>query len=182
LDKYANHNAVSVAKWCQEFQASAVGIDAPCRWSLSGRARAAERALMKEKIWCFSTPTLEMAVAHPKKNYDWMLSGAELFHLLIEASYNLFDGANKVASPVCFETFPHAVACALAGEIVSAKRKGIDRPKLLKRAGIDTISLNNIDFVDAALCAHTAYSLLDGNFKAYGDAAEGLIVVPTLSG
>ena len=80
---------------------------------------------------------------------------------------------------MCFETFPQAVACALAGEIVSAKYKSKVRRKLLSGIGIDTTSLPNIDFVDAALCAVAANYLLSGNVNAYGDMAEGFIVVPT---
>src|SRR5206468_9732635 len=79
---------------------------------------------------------------------------------------------------VCFETFPHAVACALAGKIVSATQKRIIRRELLREAGIDTRRLTNIDTIDAALCALAANHFLAGNVKTYGDASEGFIVVP----
>lgn len=180
LGKHSTPNAASVVEWCQQIKAVAVGIDAPCHWSLTGRARPAERALMKEKIWCFATPTLEMAKTHPKNNYDWMLAGAELFRLLT-AHYKLFDGLNASTDLLCFETFPQAVACSLAGEVISAKRKSFVRRKLLSASGTDTTSLNNIDFVDAALCALSAHSILVGNFKTYGDAKEGFVIVPTFS-
>jgi hypothetical protein len=72
-----------------------------------------------------------MARTHPKNNYGWMLAGAELFSLL-KAHYHLFDGQSVDSTPVCFETFPQAVACALAGEIVSAKRKSSVRRKALE--------------------------------------------------
>ncbi len=107
-----------------------------------------------------------------------MLAGAELYRLLVKSRYRLFDERNAASSPVCFETFPQAAACSLAGKIVSAKRKGVVRRKLLRTAGIDTAPLTNIDVVDAALCALTAHSLMAGNFKTYGDDREGFIVVP----
>jgi predicted RNase H-like nuclease len=81
---------------------------------------------------------------------------------------------------VCFETFPHAVACALAGKKLSARDKRVDRRRLLGGAGIATDSLTNIDEVDAALCALTAHHFLAGTFKAYGDDVEGYIVVPSV--
>ena len=34
-----------VVAWCRELHVSAVGIDAPCRWSHTGRARLCEREL-----------------------------------------------------------------------------------------------------------------------------------------
>ena len=106
-----------------------------------------------------------------------MLNGAELFRLLAPY-YRLFDGQHSPSSPVCFETFPQAVACALAGTIISAKHKCSDRRRLLREAGLSIDSLINIDTVDAALCALTAHHLLNGTFKTYGDAVEGFIVVP----
>ena len=176
IDKLSTPSASAIVDWCQQNQAVAVGVDAPCQWSLTGRARPAERALMNEGIWCFATPTLEMAKTHPKDNYGWMLAGAELFSLL-KAHYRLFDGQPIDSDPVCFETFPQAVACALAGKTISAKRKSSVRRKLLSDMGIDTTILPNIDFVDAALCAVTAQSLLDGNCHNYGESLEGFFVV-----
>ena len=99
---------------------------------------------------------------------------------LLGPHYRLFDGRSTALSPVCFETFPHAVACVLAGRTLSAKQKRFDRRRLLGRAGIVTDSLANIDEVDAALCALTAQHFLAGTFKAYGDDAEGYIVVPSV--
>lgn len=171
-------NASTIVAWCQEIQAVAVGVDAPCQWSLTGRARPAERTLMEDGIWCFATPTLKMAKTHPKNNYGWMREGADLYRLL-KKHYQLFDKQSKDSTPVCFETFPQAVACALAGEVISAKQKSYVRRNLLSEIGIDSAMLPNIDFVDAALCAVTANSLLTGKFKTYGEAAEGFIIAPT---
>ncbi len=84
------------------------------------------------------------------------------------------------SGPLCFETFPQAVTCALAGEIVPARKKSVKRRELLRNAGIDTSDLTNIDSVNAALCALTARYFLSGNVKTYGDDAEGFIVVPAI--
>lgn len=173
--KFATPDAASMAEWCRRIGARAVGVDAPCRWSLTDRARPAERALAAECIHCFATPG--RAAAENRDFYRWMINGAELFRLL-EVHYPLFDGNNAISGPVCFETFPQAVACALAGKVVSAKRKRVVRRELLRGAGIATAPLTNIDTVDAALCALVAHSLLAGSYKTYGDAAEGLIVAP----
>jgi hypothetical protein len=91
----------------------------------------------------------------------------------------LFAGcAAPNGSRICFETFPQAVACALAGSTVSAKGKATIRRGLLHAAGIDVGPLKNVDSVDAALCALTAHHFLAGSIKTYGDPETGLIVVP----
>ena len=174
-EKVATPNAAEVVAWCRKLDAPVVGIDAPCCWSRTGRARSCERALAAEGIYAFATPSQAMAENNPF--YGWMLNGAELFRLLAP-NYQLFDGQYSESSPVCFETFPQAVACALAGTIVTAKHKSRDRRRLLREAGLSIDFLTNIDMVDAALCALTAHHLLNVTFKTYGDAAEGFIVVP----
>jgi predicted nuclease with RNAse H fold len=176
LQKLASRDPAAVLTWCRALKASVIGIDAPCKWSLTGRARPCERHLSGSGLSSFSTPSMAIGRVHPF--YGWMLNGAELFRLL-GPYYRLFDGRSTALSPVCFETFPHAVACVLAGRTLSARQKRFDRRKLLGRAGIATDSLTNIDEVDAALCALTAHHFLAGTFKAYGDDAEGYIVVPS---
>ena len=106
-----------------------------------------------------------------------MLNGAALYRV-IEAHFRLFDGGNAATGPVCCEAFPQAVACALAGRVVSARGKGVVRRALLREVGIDTAALANVDWVDATLCALAAQALLAGRFKTYGDVGEGFIVVP----
>lgn len=175
IETYAAFNTAEVVGWCRDLYAFAVGIDAPCCWSYTGRARPCERALAAEGIHAFATPS--QAVAENNPFYGWMLNGTELFRLLAP-NYRLFDGQYSEPSPMCFETFPQAVACALAGRIVSAKHKCSDRRRLLREAGLSIDSLTNIDMVDAALCALTAQHLLNGTFNTYGEAAEGFIVVP----
>ena len=178
LSQFAHTDPARVADWCREIGAMVIGVDAPCRWHQSGTTRVAETGLKREGGQCFSTPTYEAAIAHPLNHFGWMLNGAKLFAHL-ESSHRLFGGnAAELSGSVCFETFPQAIACALAGEIVSAKQKGRIRRELLIEAGIDISALSNIDKVDAALCALSARSLAISKFKAYGDAVSGFIVVP----
>jgi predicted nuclease with RNAse H fold len=175
LDTFASRDARDLAAWCIQVGARAVAIDAPCRWSRTGRARPAERALAAEGIHAFATPSLE--AAEGRAFYRWMHNGAALYEV-IEPHFPLFNGGNAASGPICCETFPQAVACALAGKVVSARHKTTVRRELLREAGIATQPLSNIDVVDAALCALAAQALLAGRFQTYGDAGEGFIVVP----
>jgi len=176
VESVRKKTAEAAHEWCIASGAAAVGIDAPCRWSLTGRARPAERAMAAERISSHATPSLEKAKS--RAFYRWMLNGAELFRL-VEQTHPLFVGGPVGANvKLCFETFPHAVACALAGKVVSAKQKRTERPALLDQAGVDTSILKSIDAIDAALCALTARHFLGGTFKTYGDSESGLIVVP----
>jgi len=182
LDQFTSHRPSEIGAWCRRIDAQIVGVDAPCHWSLDGRARRAERELMAQRIWCFSTPRRETADAHSKDHFRWVLNGADLFQLL-QSDYQLFDGRRwKPDERVCFETFPHAVACALANRVVSAKEKRRVRRAQLAILGIDLSRLTNIDLVDATLCAVTAQYLAQGNFQIYGDAATGFILTPTPAG
>jgi predicted nuclease with RNAse H fold len=177
FENFVSLDVREMVSWCQRLDASAIGIDAPCYWSRTGRARPCERALAAEGLHAFATPSQSVGERH--QFYRWMRNGAELFRLLTP-QYQLFNGKDSIGSPVCFETFPHAVAYALAGKILPAKQKRTDRPRLLREMGLSIDALTNIDLVDAALCALTAHYLLAGMFKVYGDAAEGFIVVPKI--
>jgi len=106
-----------------------------------------------------------------------MVNGAKLFQLLAP-QYRLYDGRSPLLDPLCFETFPQAIACGLAGKLLLARHKRVDRRRLLENAGIGTDVLGNIDEIDAALCALAAQHVLAGTFKALGDAAEGFILLP----
>lgn len=172
---FATTGVAAVVDWCRAQGARAIAIDAPCRWSVNGRSRRAERALAAAGIRAFATPSALVAARHPF--YRWMLNGADLF-AAIEPTWPLYAGTNPVNAPVCCETFPHAVACALAGRILPARHKRRDRPALLEAAGVNTSALVGMDDVDAALCALTARALLRGDFQAYGDLVEGFILVP----
>jgi predicted nuclease with RNAse H fold len=171
-----SRNADDVAAWCKELCARAVGIDAPCCWSVDGRPRRAEMDLMAEGIYCFSTPTLERAEAHPSDYYGWMRNGARLYAAM-KLHWRLFDG-KATRRPVCFETFPHAIACELSGGIVPKSEKMHRRRQLLEQAGIATRLLTNVDLRDAALCALTADRLTSNRVRTYGALPDGIIVVP----
>jgi predicted nuclease with RNAse H fold len=172
----ATCSAGDIVAWCRTQRASVVGIDAPCRWSRTGRARSCEQQLARLGVSCFATPSRAIGQSHPF--YRWMVNVAELYQRL-RPYYRLYDGRSAVIKPVCFETFPQAIACSLAGRTVSAKRKTLERRRLLEHAGLVTGDLTCIDDLDAALCALAAQLVLAGRFTAYGDRVEGLILVPT---
>ena len=175
LAKFHSADPHPVACWCREQAARVVAVDAPCRWRSNGAAaRAAERQLAAARISCFSTPTEEKARGHAF--YTWMIAGAELYTAL--SDFPLYSGAPPPGR-VCFETFPQAVACALAGKKVSAKGKRVIRTELVQRAGLDPSNLASIDEVDAVLCALTAAAFAAGRYKAYGDVTGGFIIVPS---
>ena len=87
------------------------------------------------------------------------------------------EGARR-SSFTCFETFPHAVVCALAGRVVAARPKRETRRNALRQRGYDVGSLTNVDFVDAGLCAITADAFVRGRVTLFGKQVEGFIVVP----
>jgi predicted nuclease with RNAse H fold len=176
LDKLNTKNAAHIVAWCREQGAGAVGIDAPCQWSMTGRARPCEREIARLGIPAFSTPSAIIGEVHPF--YRWMVNGIALYRQLV-SYYRLYDGGSRFSHPVCFETFPQAIACALAGKRLSAQNKRMDRRRILERAGIAE-PLTSIDEVDAALCALSAQHVLAGRFTSYGDAAEGFILVPAV--
>ena len=166
-DKFESKDVKDVAVWCRKIKATIIGVDAPCHWSLDGRARPAERALMGEGIWCFGAPTRQIAETHPTGYYNWMLAGADLFTELMK-THRLFSGTPVAPSDMdCFETFPHAIACTLAGQILRAKQKNRDRRNLLDQAGVEFPSRVGLDTGDAALCALTARYFSDAKIKAY---------------
>jgi predicted nuclease with RNAse H fold len=174
--KLTTHSAAALVAWCRDHQASVVGIDAPCQWRATGQARACERELVRLGISALFTPNRAIGESHPF--YRWMVNGAALFRLLAP-HYRLYDGGSPAVQPLCFETFPQAIASALAGKTLSAKNKRVDRRRLLTNAGIATDSLTTIDEIDAALCAFAAQHVLRGRFNTYGDAVEGFILVPS---
>lgn len=178
LGRFHSAHADHVAAWCRELGVHVVAIDAPCKWSRTGRARQAERDLMNEKIWCFATPTRNAALAHKAAQYNWMLAG-EALYLALASSHRLFDGVEHGnGRPIVFETFPHAIACHLKGQILRAKDKRRDRLQLLSREGVDTKEMTNIDWIDAGLCALAAAFFAAGEEQRYGDPHEGFIIVP----
>lgn len=168
----------NVAQAAFEAGAVAVGVDSPCRWGMPDVGRMAERALARERIFCFSTPTREKALSATSGFYGWMLNGERVYRAL-DTTHSLLETDEYRHGTICFETFPHAITCALLGkQDVSAKFKRTQRRQLLEKVGINTHKLKSIDALDAALCALAAQYVLQGRARAYGDAASGLIFVP----
>lgn len=168
-----------LAYWCREtLQASVIAVDAPCRWSKDGHSRPAERDLMQKGIWCFSTPTRETAVAHRANHFGWMLRGEELFWALND-DFPICRELPTSNRKCCFETFPHAITWYLRSGNANASQKRKQRRALLAQAGINLTKLKNIDLVDAALCALTAYhAATGGECMCFGEPNTGLIIVP----
>lgn len=169
--KHGDHG--EVAAWCRRVGAVAIGVDAPCRWGTRG-ARAAERALNARGVRIFPTPPYEVALRKPF--FHWMLNGADLYRALA-GQYALYEGGSHTGR-YCFETFPHAVACALSGRLLRATDKRRDRRALLAAAGVDVTPLTNIDFLDAAMCAAAAAYVHAGAGAGYGERDDGLIFLP----
>lgn len=178
IGKVRSASAGAIAAWCGEMDARVVAIDAPCAWSLDGKPRSAELAVMRLRISCFSTPAEQVARAHPKNYYGWMIAGLELYAALAPRYALARRAVLPKTARVCFEAFPQAIACRLAGENVSARMKNSVRRGLLRQNGIDDRALANIDEVDAAMCALMARIAVDGNAEALGSARDGLIFLP----
>ena len=172
----AHSDPAVIVSWCRQLNAVAVAVDAPCGWSAGGASRLAERSLAigSNKLSCFATPT--RARANRSNFYKWVFNGARLYQQLAQ-HYRLFDGARR-SSLTSFETFPHAVVCALAGRVVAARPKRETRRNALRQRGYDVESLTNVDFVDAGLCAITADAFVRGRVQLFGNKVEGFIVVP----
>lgn len=176
FESYRSTSAAELAEWCQKKSAQIIAIDAPCTWATSGGSRLAERSLAVagKTIQCFKTPT--RIAAGDRDFYGWVVNGETLYKQLL-LDYQLFDGINR-SGKIVLETFPHAIVCALAGEVISARKKATSRRKSLKDKGYDHAPLRSIDYVDAALCALTAERFLLGCTASFGNAEEGFIVVP----
>jgi predicted nuclease with RNAse H fold len=179
----ATGDVQELAHWCLVTMcASVIAIDAPCRWSSDGRARPCERALMRQGIFCFATPSREKAEQHPSGYFDWMRRGADLYEAL-EDSHPLLTSLPSMGQRCCFETFPHAITWHLRGGEAKACQKRPQRMALLAQARINTAPLTNIDWIDAALCALTAHRVASGaGCLAFGEPDSGLIVVPERPG
>jgi hypothetical protein len=63
--KLTRCSTLEVATWCRQQGAAAVGIDAPCQWSLTGRARSCERELAGLGMSVFCTPSQAVGEVHP---------------------------------------------------------------------------------------------------------------------
>lgn len=175
-------DVAKLADWCAQQDASIVAVDAPAVWAdptLGHRTAERSMRLFGQKLHCFATPTRARARANTTGFYDWMFRGETLFRRLRRRFALLgIDDAAAMNGRVCFETFPHAVACALAGRVLPARHKSPTRRAVLRQYGLDDALLPNIDFVDAALCAIAARAYSRGTVIEFGPRAEGCIVVP----
>ncbi len=123
-------------------------------------------------------PHRVLSVEHRTNYFGWMLRGEELFRAL-EDEFPLCRKLRATNRKCCFETFPHAITWHLRGGIADASQKRNQRRELLAQSGIDLAELTNIDLVDAALCALTAYHAASGQECAsFGEPNTGLIIVP----
>jgi predicted nuclease with RNAse H fold len=175
FDKFHSIDTAGIADWVRRLGARAIAVDAPCHWRRDANRRPAERDLARLRIHCFATPS--RAIAETRPFYAWMRNGLSLYKRL-STGYPLLDGSAPSAEKVCFETFPQAIACVLAGRHLSARNKRSDRRELLERAGVDASTLDSIDFIDAALCALVAHRYLLGKHQQLGDLAGGYLLLP----
>ncbi len=164
IDTFHSLDRAGMASWVRRSGARAVGVDAPCRWRAGGRMRAAERELGELGFRCFATPVQATGEAHPF--YAWMRNGLALYEAL------------SGGPAACFETFPQAIACLLAGRMLSAGNKRTERRAVLEAAGIGAGALGSLDLVDAALCAVAARSYLRGDYRQLGDREGGFLLLP----
>jgi (2Fe-2S) ferredoxin/predicted nuclease with RNAse H fold len=171
--------AAAVAARCLALAPAAIAIDAPCGWAAGeSRSREAERALARRGIRAYATPARHLAQLGPRGFHAWMLQGESLFAAL-RPHYPLWtDPATPPTGPCCFETFPHAITCALRGEIVIGKNKAADRPALLAAHHIQLPPGSPQDDIDAALCALAARYIAAGDADSYGNPTEGHVVTP----
>jgi predicted nuclease with RNAse H fold len=174
-------DASLVCRRCLETNAAAVAVDAPCGWSSSGRSREAERAMSRHGIRAYSVPA--KTLARLDGFHAWMLQG-EAAYAALQPHFPLWTApAGPSEPPFCFETFPHAITCALLGRIVRGADKSSDRRAVLKLAGIQlpqrTLSQ---DDVDACLCALAAQLAASGDALVFGAKDEGFIVIPRFRG
>lgn len=118
-------------------------------------------------------------MSHPTGFFDWMLAGERLY-LALAATHPLLGPRSRSGTSACFETYPHAAACRLAGHPLDVRRKRADRLEVLAAAGIDGKGLRSQDAIDAAICALVARAVSSGQAEALGDAGDGLIHLPPI--
>ena len=169
-----------MVRWCRALGATVIAIDAPCGWSTDGKGRPAEQELMKEKIWCFSSPLRSKAIDHPTNYYGWMLFGEELYQAL-KRTHPITTVWPPVRERYSFETFPHAITWHLRGGNATARNKRVQRTQALEAMGVSTEALTNIDLLDAALCALTAQlAVTNTSLLKFGEGVTGFIMVPPM--
>jgi predicted nuclease with RNAse H fold len=151
-----------------------VAIDGPPGWATAGRSRLTENELAHLNIHAFRTPSLEHGTG---RQFDWMRSGMEVFHLAEELGFPRQTGGTFRCRAI--EVFPHATATVLAGCLPpKGLSKRVWRERVLRTQGVRTEELTSADLLDAALAALTGLLALRGHHTAFGDPKEGMIVLP----
>lgn len=174
--------AIKIAEWCSSVGARAIAIDAPAGWRTGPGLRLAERELQERGLHFFATPSREKSSS---PFYTWMHNGFALYEALAQCFPRITRDSTTISSPVCFETFPHAIAHALFEGRVPAGSKVRVRRKLLADCGLRVGELSNVDLVDAGLCAYTARRFLmnrGGDVQFLGDRDGGFLVIPSPTG
>jgi predicted nuclease with RNAse H fold len=160
--------------WVGRWRPDVVAIDSPPRFG-QGRPRATEVAVRRLGIRLYATPWDPRRAE--SRFYDWMRVGQQVFRVVAEAGYPLFDGREPRGTAM--EAFPHACAVVLHGRLRPPEvSKEAWRRQALGTAGVDDGGLRGIDQVDAALAALAGQRALMGRFFAPGDPGEGVIVLP----
>lgn len=154
------HSGPEFRALLDDLSPAAVAIDSPPCWAANGR-RDCERELTRRAVNLFTTPDEATGTANPF--YAWMQVG-----------FDMFEAAQGYPT---LETFPHAIAVAIHGRKPPGTKRAT-RLAALQAAGIDTGELRNIDQIDAALCAYTAWNWIHGNAISVGDDEEGQITLP----
>lgn len=167
-----------LACWLINHKARHIGVDSPCAWRPTDQPRLAESELARSGIPCFFTPRRSEAVNHPTGYYNWMIQGEKLY-LKLTKTHSVYSGTTDcISDSTCFETYPFAIASRFAGCKLLARNKMADRSAILQQYHINLPSFQEIDFIDAALCALMALHFSKMQFKAFGDPAAGFIIVP----
>jgi methylated-DNA-protein-cysteine methyltransferase-like protein len=150
-------------------------IDAPCSISqglVPGKEhRVAEHELRKLGINLYFTPRAEETAP------SWMQTGFALYRLLDSMGFPVFRGG-EAGSGLSIEVYPHLTYVSLMG----TKRGGTSklewsRAALRRQVHGLPVSADQ-DALDAACAALTAWTFVNGNWVAYGDPVEGVIIAP----
>ena len=134
--------------------------------------------MARERISCFTTPTLERASASTSGFYEWMFNGARAYEVFADTYPILRTDRHFVSRRPLKRSPTQSRARCSDVTLPSAKQKRTQRRRLLEELGFDSTQLKSIDALNTALCAVTAQRLIQGKMRAYGDDAGGYIFVP----
>jgi predicted nuclease with RNAse H fold len=150
-----------------------VAIDSPPAWTSGGRSRAAERRLAALAIQSYRTPSEDRAT----RFHGWMKEGFRAFEAAAAAGYPRYRSGPVAGTAL--EVFPHATTVALTGGLPPrGVSKAAWRRTVLEQRGLEIGLLRSPDLIDATLAALTGLLAIHGEFTAFGEPDEGVIVVP----